>query len=134
MPSTLLLPKLINDYPSFQFKGSDEFRWSPEEKIIYYDEKSDDSATLLHELSHAVLDHTSYLKDIGLLELERDAWEYAQHTLAPTYNIAVTDDTIQDSLDTYRDWLHSRSICPSCNATGIQVRQKEYRCISCGTL
>lgn len=102
--------------------------------IIYYDEQSDDSATLLHELSHAVLNHTKYLKDIGLLELERDAWECARNTLAPKYDLIIPEDTIQDSLDTYRDWLHARSICPQCHATGLQIKQREYRCISCATV
>jgi hypothetical protein len=134
MLSTPLLSKLKSDYSSFQFEASDEFRWSPEEATIYYDEQSNDSATLLHELSHAILDHTSYLKDIGLLELERDAWEYARTTLAPTYSVDIKEDLIQDSLDTYRDWLHARSVCPTCTATGIQVKQRAYRCIACGTV
>lgn len=100
---------------------------------IYYDAQSDDSPTLLHELSHAVLNHTDYLKDIGLLELERNAWDYAQTTLAPLYDVTIEEDIVQDSLDTYRDWLHARSTCPECGATGLQVKQRDYKCVACQT-
>lgn len=134
MPLTLLLPKLEQDYPSFHFVPDTEFRWSPDEMTIYYDPQSNDAPTLLHELSHAILGHTTYRKDISLLEIERDAWNHARETLGSKYNVTVDDDRIQDSLDTYRDWLHARSTCPGCSATGFQTKQKEYKCIACGTI
>lgn len=131
---TSLIPQLKTDFPQFRFSSSDEFRWSPKEATIYYDISSNDPSTLLHELSHAILDHKDYTKDISLLELERDAWEYARQTLAPRYDIVVLDDTVQDSLDTYRDWLHARSTCPNCSATGVQQQQKAYKCLACRTI
>jgi hypothetical protein len=134
MPSTRLLPKLEEDFPTFHFIPATEFRWSPDEMTIYYDEQARDDATLLHELAHAILDHKEYLKDISLIELERDAWEYAKNTLALTYKVVIEEDIIQDSLDTYRDWLHARSTCPHCSATGIQTKRNEYKCIACSTL
>jgi hypothetical protein len=133
MPLIHSLPKLEKDFPAFKFRSADEFRWSPEEMTIYYDEHSSDTATLLHELSHAVLAHTDYQKDIRLLELERDAWEYAHSTLAPIYGIVIEEEVMQDSLDTYRDWLHARSTCPECGATGIQTKQSSYKCLACTT-
>jgi hypothetical protein len=133
MPSIPLLPNIEKDFPSFHLKPDNEFRWSPDEMTIYYDSQSKDTAALLHELSHAILKHTTYLKDVGLLEIERDAWTHAQTILAPRYGLTIDDETIQDSLDTYRDWLHARSMCPDCKATGFQVKQHEYKCIVCGT-
>lgn len=134
MPSIHLLPKLEEDFSAFHFMPATEFRWSPDEMTIYYDERAHDDPTLLHELAHAILDHKDYLKDIGLIELERDAWEYARSTLAPSYGVAIEEDIVQDSLDTYRDWLHARSTCPQCGATGLQVRKSDYKCIACNTL
>lgn len=131
---SLLVRRLETDFPIYLFKPSDEFRWSPGESTVYYSPTSHDNALLLHELSHAILAHKEYTRDIGLLELEREAWEYARHMLAANYSVTIPEDIIQDSLDTYRDWLHGRSTCPHCNATGIQVRSNRYRCISCGTL
>lgn len=131
--TTLLATKLQADFPGFIFAGSNEFRWSPQEKTIFYDQTSDDQASLLHELSHAVLDHTDYTKDIELIEMERDAWEHASTIVAKRYGILIDDTTVQDALDTYRDWLHARSTCPHCKATGLQTKKNQYRCLVCET-
>jgi hypothetical protein len=134
MPSiTSLATRLQSDFPDFHFTSSNEFRWSPEEKTVYYDVSSNESVTLLHELAHAILAHTTYIRDIGLLEMERDAWEYTKRTLAPRYAVPISETIAQDSLDTYRDWLHARSACPQCEATGLQMTESIYRCIACGT-
>lgn len=132
MPSTISLAnKLRSDFPAFIFTASDTFRWSPQEKKIYYDHASDDTASLLHETSHAILDHTEYSKDIELIEMERDAWSHATTLLAATYQIKINEEDIQNALDTYRDWLHARSTCPQCEATGVQTKKSEYKCIAC---
>ena len=58
------------------------------------------------------------------------AWDKALQ-LAPEYDVAITDELIEESLDTYRDWLHSRSLCPHCNATGVQTATRHYQCLAC---
>lgn len=133
MPSTTLLAnKLALEYPAFQFQPDETFRWSPPLRTIFYKE-SDDAASLLHELAHALLGHSTYVKDIGLIEMERDAWEHTR-TLALKYAVEIPEDTIEDALDTYREWLHARSKCPNCNATGVQTRKNAYKCLACETL
>lgn len=131
--TTLLANKLRGDFPAYQFVASDDFRWSPTKQTIYYDEASDDRASLLHELSHATLNHTAYTKDIELIEMERDAWEHTRQSLSVPYDVPVSDETVQQSLDTYRDWLHARSTCPHCTAVGIQTKKSLYKCIACST-
>jgi hypothetical protein len=134
MPSTTsLATSLQRDFPAFLFTASDEFRWSPHKNVIYYNRASDDCASLLHELAHASLQHHDYTKDIVLIEMERDAWHYAEVTLAPRYKIHISNDTVQDSLDSYRDWLHARSTCPNCKATGVQTKKSQYKCLLCPT-
>lgn len=134
MPSTTLLAtKLQADFPAFTFTGADEFRWSPQEQTIFYDHTSDDQASLLHELSHASLRHADYTKDIELIEMERDAWEHATTTLSKRYAVTIDDTIVQDALDTYRDWLHARSTCPHCKATGLQTKKNQYKCLVCET-
>jgi hypothetical protein len=134
MPSTTsLATSLQKDFPAFSFTASDKFRWSPQEKRIFYDASSDDTAALLHELAHALLMHVDYLKDIELIEMERDAWEYAATTLASKYETTISDTIVQDALDTYRDWLHARSTCPNCRATGVQTKKNQYKCVVCET-
>ncbi len=131
MPSTLLLiAKLQGDFPDIRFTAGDIFRWSPSEQTIYYSNVCD-TASLIHELAHALLGHRDYLRDIDLLTMERDAWEYATTTLAERYGLQLDEDIVQDSVDTYRNWLHARSTCPSCRATGIQTATTLYACIAC---
>lgn len=127
-----LISRLAADFPQLSFREAERFRWSADHQTIYMNSSlSNAEAFLLHEVSHAVLGHAGYTRDIELIQYERDAWHYAQTTLATTYQLLVNDDLIQDNLDTYRDWLHARSTCPSCQATGLQMGPKEYRCVAC---
>lgn len=133
MPSiTSLINKLRIEFPDFRFAPDSDFRWSPNEKTVYYGASSGDTASLLHELAHAILNHGDYTRDIELIQIERDAWNHAQSTLSPKYGVHISDDLIEDSLDTYRDWLHARSTCPDCQATGVQTKKHHYKCLVCG--
>lgn len=127
-----LIKKLRLDYPQFNFKESDNFLWSPDDNTVYYSNKSSDCEYFaIHELSHALLDHREYKRDIVLLTMERDAWEKAKE-IAKKYNIEIDDDFIQSNLDTYRDWMHKRSTCPDCSAVGLQSDKIHYKCVVCG--
>lgn len=132
MDTTSSLSKTLHaQYPDITFVSGDAFHWSPTTAIITYnpDEKQAE-ALLLHELGHALLDHRRYQRDVELIGMETDAWEKAR-TLAPQYSIDLDDDHIESHLDTYRKWLHKRSTCPECNATGLQVGTTHYRCLAC---
>lgn len=129
-PSTTLLQALKKDFPDISFVKSDLFHWSPEKKTVYYRNTSD-SASLMHEIAHASLGHAEYGYDIELLKMERDAWEYARSVLAKKYQVKISADQADMMLDTYRDWMHSRSLCPNCQATGIQSDKNRYTCLAC---
>lgn len=132
MPSTpSLRNRLASDHPSITFIDGIDYRWDPSHTTISVNPEENDPAALLHELAHAVLEHTAYRRDINLLAMERDAWSYAVQTLAPQYGVTIDDDTVQEHLDTYRDWLHARSRCPRCTATGIQSSHHSYTCLAC---
>ncbi len=135
MPSMKsLISQLSADYPEFQFVQADQFRWSAKQHLITIQPSSPyGKEFLLHELSHAILDHQHYDRDIQLIQYERDAWEYAATLLSAKYDAPIDDNVIQDNLDTYRDWLHARSSCPECRATGLQTEQRTYSCLACGT-
>lgn len=131
LSTTSLLSRLKSDYPQFSFKLGDDFSWSSTDNAIYYrDGTNNDLAFLFHELSHAILGHTDYEQDIQLITMERQAWDYAVD-LANSYNIAISDQIIQNTIDSYRDWLHMRSCCPKCKATGMQFEKNGYRCPAC---
>jgi hypothetical protein len=131
MPSiTQLINQLKSDYPQFIFKESDDSYWSHDQKTIYYNADNNHLHLLLHELSHGILDHTDYKRDIELIAMEREAWDKAKK-LADEYNLVIDNNFIQSNLDTYRNWLHARSTCPKCNATGMQIKPNIYSCLVC---
>ncbi len=132
MPS--LLKQLIRDFPQFAFVASEGFCWSPKEYQILYnaDQLTSRSGpwTLLHELGHAILDHKTYASDIELLQLETSAWTQARIS-GTTYGYEISDDYIQDCIDTYRDWIHQRSACPKCQTRSFQRSVDSYQCFNC---
>ena len=132
-----LLSKLQLKYPDLQFLAGTQFSWSPENSTITYKQTaSGKKATwsLLHETGHALLEHKSYKADFQLLRLEIAAWEKAKQ-LADDLDISIDNDHIEDCLDTYRDWLYKRSICPTCSNKCLQQDDYvHYRCFNCHTV
>jgi hypothetical protein len=132
-----LLADLKIKYPALNFLAGQHFYWSPETNQIFYkpgatDQKS--SWSLLHETGHALLEHKSYTSDFNLLKLELEAWEKARD-VAKEFNLKIDDDHIQDCLDTYRDWLYKRSICPTCSTKSLQQNDNiHYKCFNCHTV
>jgi len=117
------------------FRAGNQFFWSPRKRQIIYNEKIQASSvaawSLLHELGHALLGHTTYSTDLELVEMESQAWQKAEE-LAKTYDQIIDPDHIQDCMDTYRDWLHQRSACPRCSSRSLQQDSKHYKCFNCG--
>lgn len=125
-----LIDDLKQDYPKIEFQSSKVAHWSPSKKTIYYDNSP---MNTIHELGHALLGHTSFIQDIELIRIERDAWEKARE-IAKNYQITISDNVIESAMDNYREWLHKRSLCPKCSQVGIQSLKKlSYTCVNCGT-
>lgn len=126
---------LSKTYPDISFNVGPVFKWSPETKTVYVPqlETVEDVYVLLHETGHAVLHHNDYIQDIQLIKLERQAWNVAVQQLAPQLHVMIDKNFIEDSLDTYREWLHARSLCPYCYINGVQRSQCEYYCLNCKT-
>lgn len=131
-----LLHKLKSEFPSLRFTSGERFCWSPKTHEIIYQEAEGPQAewSLLHEAAHALLDHTSYHADYELIRLEVEAWEKARY-IGTKLNITISEDHIQDCLDTYRDWLYRRSICPACGTKCLQQSNYlHYSCFNCHTV
>lgn len=127
-----LINKLRSDYPQFKFQEDDHDHWSFDQQTIFYDPAQTESpALILHELAHALLGHNSYIQDIELITIERQAWQHAISQLAPKYNVEIADETVETALDSYRDWIHAKSACPNCDQTGLQLDKSNYQCLSC---
>jgi hypothetical protein len=130
-----LVDKLSLDYPDFKFKTGAQEHWSPKTQTITYnpDEPIEKFAyALLHELAHAISGHNTYTSDFELLKLEAEAWSLAAK-LGKGYGIEISEDHIQNCLDTYRDWLHRRSTCPKCGVHVLQKDSHSYQCYNCQT-
>ncbi len=130
-----LLSRFQQDHPQLEFVPGKQFRWSPlKQQIMFVKEQLVQPQgywTLLHELSHALLGHKNYRSDLELVKMESAAWEHALE-LAEVYNVSIPNDYIQDCLDTYRDWLHLRSTCPTCTTHSLQQNDQKYTCYNCG--
>ena len=143
---------LTTKYPDITLKTGNVYYWSPSDKTVFY--KSDDDSktgvwSLLHESGHAILNHTNYYSDLELVKLEVEAWEKAKELArelgvrGTRYEeaakkqknnpvlITIDEDHIQDCLDSYRQWLHKRSLCPDCHLSSIQTDEHTYTCIFC---
>lgn len=135
MPSSnSLVAKLQEDYPNINITAHNGAAyWSASQRTVFYNPREPHANwVLLHEVSHALLDHASYRKDIELLAMERDAWHYATTILAPRYDLQIDTDYIEDNLDSYREWLHAKSTCPRCQLNGVEIASRHYRCAACG--
>lgn len=126
-----LLQKLSADFPDITYDTGDDFRWSSSVKTVYFQPDSKDLTTLLHETAHALLNHSSYDQDIDLIHLEREAWNKTVE-LGERYGVTINEETVETALDTYREWLHARSLCPSCHQNGVQTAENTYTCVICG--
>ncbi len=130
MPSTIsLIPQLKKAYPQFIFLPGPDYLWSPTDHTVYFG-PGNAHHFLLHELSHGLLGHADYDRDVELIAMERAAWDKASE-IAALYGLTIDEDTVETTLDSYRDWLHARSSCPACNATGLQIKKRVYSCPAC---
>lgn len=131
-----LISQLQAKFPRLKFAPGRRFSWSPETgQIIYRRGARGQKAlwSLLHETGHAALKHTAYRGDFELLQMELAAWEHARQ-LGQELGVEIDEDHIQDCLETYREWLYKRSICPSCGTKCLQQDDTDrYGCHNCGT-
>lgn len=129
--------RLRLDFPQLTFSPGQSYYWCPATREIFYkniaEVRRSDKWALLHEVSHALLEHTAYKTDWELLNLEVAAWDKAQ-VLAHDYRLSISGDYIQDCLDTYRDWLYRRCVCPRCGTQNLQQDDGScYQCYNCHT-
>ncbi len=129
--------RLKQNYSQLEFRPSDKFYWSPQDRVIYYSleesSKSDKEKiwTLLHETAHALLEHQDFGSDFELILLESQAWQKTVQLSNFFGAEEIDEDFIQDCIDTYRNWQYRRSKCPNCSSGGIQVNRQEYHCVGC---
>ncbi len=130
-----VLASIIAAFPAYTFASDSDCFWSPETATIHYCKQmsEQDVWDVLHEIGHAQLGHRSYDLDVSLLRNEVAAWEHAMMVLAPRFKIVIDPNYKEAQLDTYRDWLYARSLCPNCQHAGIQKANLSYQCFNCSS-
>lgn len=124
------LQQLRQDFKDISFVGSTTDSWSPRTKEVRYS-RPVSKYSLLHELGHALEGHVTYKLDIQLLKLEADAWRRARE-IAARYGLEIPQEYINGCMNTYKDWLLSRSKCPDCGLVGLQSPATLiYSCCNC---
>ncbi len=127
------LERVAGDHPEFLFKKGRRFAFRPPKTIVVGPEEPGDSLLLLHELGHALCGHRDFLTDASRLKMEREAWEKARE-LAQVYGVSFDDELVERELDSYRDWLDTKSRCPKCGLTRYQTPDQMYHCPKCENL
>ena len=123
-----LVAKIRSDYPNLIIQPGERTLFSPPSTIYYAKEAS--SLEILHELGHALLKNANYSSDIELVRIESEAWQKAKE-LCQKYDVDWNEDVAEDHIDTYRDWLHTISLCRNCQLTGFQDSAGIYHCSFC---
>ena len=126
----ILIENLRADFPQFNFVAGEDFHWNFETQTIFFTDSPDFEAQILHELGHALNSHANFEMDVQLLQMEVEAWQTARE-ISKKYGIKISDDLVENHLDTYRDWLHKRSLCPNCLVNGFQQTDLNYKCPAC---
>jgi hypothetical protein len=129
--TSVFIGRLAKDYPGYSFRSGPQEHWSPKTNTITFN-PARPCYGVLHELAHALLGHNTYNTDFELLKMEAEAWDMAVK-LGENYKIVIDQNHIQNCLDTYRDWLHRRSTCPSCATHVLQDSTGNYHCYNCQT-
>lgn len=137
MPLTNNVLKLCQQQmPEVSFRSGRSFYWSPRTNTVFFDPSLLDTPNgrmaLLHETSHAELNHKHYVFDSELVQLEATAWDRAIQK-AKDWSLEIDSAHIEECLDTYREWLYARSTCPTCGVNAPQTAPSQYKCLNCST-
>lgn len=124
------LAKIRSDFPEIKFRQGKKFAYRPPRTVIVGPKEPGDELLLLHELGHALSGHCNFSTDAMRLKMEREAWEKARE-LASKYGVEFNEAAAEAGLDTYREWLHQKSSCPSCGLTRYQTPDGAYHCPRC---
>ena len=136
-----LIEQLIQDYPDFCFRTGKKFAFrfafgakNAKPTVFLGPPQPYFALQTLHELAHGLCGHKDWSNCISRLKCEREAWERAK-TLFFKYQKLIPDpwneDFVETSLDTYRNWVHQKTLCPVCGLTRFQDENGIFHCPEC---
>ena len=130
------ISQIANDYPDFNYRVGEKFAFHPPKTIILGPPQPNFALLALHELGHALCKHKTYNTHVKRLKIESEAWQMAKTITEnhPEYGISYDPEFAEDQLDSYRDWLHTKSKCKKCGLTRFQTPDGDYHCPRCDYL
>lgn len=128
--STNLLKSLEKTYPELRFKPGKRFSFRAPKTITYVEGEENFNLLLLHELGHALIKKFDFKTDVERLKIESDAWAEAK-SQASLFKIPFDEEFAESELDSYRNWLHKKSLCKTCGLTRYQTPDGVYHCPHC---
>lgn len=126
-----VVQKIINDFSDLNFYIGNKFMFRPPNNI-FLDKKIVDNYALLllHEIGHALSKHRDYKTYFKLLDMETEAWEKAE-ILASKYGVFYDENLVQEHLDTYRDFLYTKTTCLYCGNYCLEGKNGKLFCPFC---
>lgn len=126
------LARVRADFPDIRFVTGERFIFRPPRTVVVPKnaDSEADALRLLHEVGHALSRRWSFDTEVERLKIEVIAWAKARE-LAPLYGVTADDELIESELDSYRDFLHQKSRCPSCGLTRFQTPDGVFHCPKC---
>ena len=124
------LESIKKSYPDFAFRPGHKFLFRPPKTIRYIESDENFRLLLLHELAHAILGHFSFDRSLERLQIERDAWAKTRE-LCSLYSIPFDEEFAEAELNTYRDWVHQKTLCKHCGLSCLEVSSESLYCPFC---
>ncbi len=124
------LETIKKTYPEFTFRPGRKFLFHPPKSIRYLESDENFRFLLLHELSHALLGHFSFNRSLERLQIERDAWAKTRE-LCSLHSVTFNEELAETELNTYRDWVHQKTLCKHCGLSCLEVSSESLYCPFC---
>lgn len=139
MANNTLLDLLKQDFPDLVFKTGKKFSFSPPKTVVLGPPEPFYDLLTLHEVGHALSDLFDYETHVERLKIETAAWEeaaklYATYKEKSPKSLTTPEwdqNFVETNLDTYRNWLHTKSLCKKCGLTRYQSKDGAYHCPHC---
>ena len=134
--------RLIHDFPEVRFvknRRRFSYRWQNDVPTVFLGEPQPKYSLLtLHELGHAASGHKDYQTTVERLKIESEAWSAARKLFLKYQKTSILpadwswdEDFAESKLDTYRNWLHTKTTCKTCGLTMYQTTDGIYHCPLC---
>lgn len=128
--------RLMAHYPEVRWAEASRFSFRPPRMVRLGRAQPHYAMLAAHEVGHCLMGHRDFRTEVGRLRMESEAWERA-HAVWSELRLeergAIWDEEfVEDQLDTYREWLHSKSLCPRCGQVRFQTVDGAFHCLFCG--